>query len=1011
MRPMRLHMQGFGAFAEKAEIDLTGLDGSTLLLIHGPTGAGKTTIFDAICFALYGISSGARTPDQMRSDHCAQGTSTRVMYEFSLPSGRYRITREFKPRRRTDSVEPKAVLEFFDRAGVQVRPPLVKRSEIRSAVEHLLGLDEKQFRQIVMLPQNEFQKLLLADTKSKQAILERLFRASLYSRISDILSSMTQEKNASCKDLKSRIAGFLESHGVEDATALSARQKEAEESLHAASVGLPDLRLAWGQAQTACDEARRVVEHHNDLRKAQEEMQRHLGRQDQIEELRGTYVAALRAEPFRPRLEEIEEREEAMVMRGKAIAKLQTDVAETRGRQEVARHEADRAAERNGEVLRLQIEMHRLDAARPHLIRLEEDRKALTRLDEDSRQLVEKLRECAEQKNASTLELSQIDSDIPALEATALTCSGLEASVRRTRELQQPFRELQELRLNQVALQTDVAGAEDLLDRATRASRAAEDALRSVEARWVEGQSSRLSAALVQGQPCPVCGSVDHPRPAHAVTSVVTDVELASARTARERMDGERETAMTRFHAARNALAQNAAALMSHETILGSFVDTDKATFAHQLGQQESELQRAQKAAGSLTLLHRTRGEVTDRLQKLQRDIDAFQERKNACAQERTTVAVRIENALKMIGDDVTDLATLNRKQSDVSTRITALTRQNEEAQNSFTALAGEVIRLQAGLDGELKVLGEERAFIMRRRADLAESFAKVGFSSVEEIRTALLPEGERHRLNGLVQEWDEQLLALRNTVDERKRVVGGRAEPDLAPLLLAEERGRKAFEDAQQRATEAQTIVSRLAGAGQQLQTLANQLEVLRSEAGTMQELSDAVAGRNDMGITLSSYVLSVFLDEIVTFANTRLRVISHDRYALIRRTESDDRRRRVGLDLDVFDNYTGEQRQVQTLSGGEQFYAALSLALGVADAAQQHTGGVRMDALFIDEGFGSLDNETLDVAIGALMDLQADGRLVAIISHVEELKTRVPVRLEVVKGRTGSSVRWSSN
>ncbi len=247
--------------------------------------------------------------------------------------------------------------------------------------------------------------------------------------------------------------------------------------------------------------------------------------------------------------------------------------------------------------------------------------------------------------------------------------------------------------------------------------------------------------------------------------------------------------------------------------------------------------------------------------------------------------------------------------------------------------------------------------------------------------------------------------------MEDRQRVVAGRSEPDLAPLVQAEEHARSAHDAEQQHATEARATALRLEEAIVQLRQLTDRLESLRTEAGQVQDLSDAVSGKNAMGIALSSYVLSVFLDEIVTYANQRLRVISHDRYALIRRTESDDRRRRAGLDLDVFDSYTGEQRQVQTLSGGEQFYAALSLALGVADAAQQHTGGVRMDAMFIDEGFGSLDNETLDVAIRALMDIQADGRLVAIISHVEELKARIPVRLEVVKGKTGSSIRWSDN
>jgi DNA repair protein SbcC/Rad50 len=1011
VRPLRLHIEGFGAFAEPVEIDLSTIAGSTLLLIYGPTGAGKTTIFDALCFALYGISSGARTPVQMRSDHCAPGTSTRVICEFSLPSGIYRITREFKPRRTLDSYEEKGVLEFLDAGGAAIRSPVTKKTEIRDEVERLLGLNADQFRQIVMLPQNDFQKMLLADTKAKQVILEKLFRASLYSRMTQILSEMTQGKRSEFEELKNRISGFLASHGVDDAAALAGRHIDAERTSVAIAARLPGLRKEWEDARDAREDGERVLGHHVELRQAQDSLRQHCALAPDVEAERLRLETALRAEPLRSHLAEIEEGEKRAGERRHTIETLRASILTTSRQKDEAQREVDLAGRRNEEILRLQVEVHRFESARPQLLKLENDRLTAGQIDRQLGELGTRLQECVLEKDALTQELARHEADLPGFEAAAFKLTGLQESMRRVRELQSPFDELQRLRQQFPGLQREVAGAEAALGQATERSRKETEVLAFIETRWAESQAARLSSALKPGQPCPVCGSPDHPRPAPCGGEEITDAALSAARARRDATEHERQEAQSRLVTARSALAQNTAAQYSHAGILGELAGGDPAAFAAHRRQQERDLTVARKSADQLDTVRKKRTMCTERLRKLQQDHEAFQEQKTAMTRERATVMAQIQGAVNAIGEDVPDIQTLEHKHAEAGQRAAALRQQVENAQIRHTALAGEVIRFHTRCNEETKELNAEEARMALKRKTLSESLVRGGFRSVGEVAKALLPEGERRRLTSLVHQWDEKAVTLRNTVEERQRVVAGRSEPDLAPLSRVEEQARNAHDAEQQLATEARATAHRLEAATGQLRHMTGQLETLRSESGQIQELSDAVSGRNELGLTLSSYVLSVFLDEIVTFANQRLRVISHDRYALIRRTESDDRRRRAGLDLDVFDNYTGDQRQVQTLSGGEQFYAALSLALGVADAAQQHTGGVRMDAMFIDEGFGSLDSETLDVAIRALMDIQADGRIVAIISHVEELRTRIPVRLEVVKGKTGSSIRWSDN
>ena len=1010
MKPVFLRVEGFGAFVAPAEIDFRRLDASTLLLVHGPTGAGKTTLFDAICFALFGVASGTRTPEQLRSDHCPPGTVTRVLFEFTLPSGRYRVTREFKPARKQDSVIEKGALEFLDLAGTPLRPAITQKKQILEEVELLLGLTKEQFRQIVMLPQNDFQQLLLADTKSKQPILEKLFRASVYSRMTDILLQFTKQQRDRLEELKSRRAGFLESLGVEDADGLGAKREERGRALAAADQKLPGLRTRWEESRGLREEGDRLARNHGELRRAAGELEQHLSLRPEIDQHRQKLALALRAEPFRQRLDDVEERARSIQSRDNAVMDIRKEQDSTRVRLDHALAEKSRSAARDEESALLQAELHRLDAARPILEQIEKDRAASASAEKAIRQLEGELTKASAEEVAAQQELASYNTELPGLEQTALRASGLAEQVRHLKSLRTPLNELHQLRRELPRKEADVRGAHEAVRSATEQSTRIAAELQELEHLWIGSQASRLAGTLADGQPCPVCGATNHPRPAETGGPHVTDAALNAARQAREKAEQARQEAMSRESGAENAFRQTVAFVTNHENILGEAATMAPATYAAELARQEKEFAGADAASRRLNTLRSNRNSLEKRLATMQLAGQELRERFNDARTNQALVADRVEVAQRSLPADVADARTLETRSGTIRLRIAALKDASEAAQRTHAELTETMIRLESVLDAENKNVGAERGMLARKLADLETDLAQQRFTSVQQIAEALLDDPHRAALQERIREWDERAAALQNTVEERTRVVGGRALPDVAALIRLEEDAREQYERAQRELAILRKEVGDLADAISQLSRGSAQIAAAGEETGAAEELSSTVSGRNNAGITLASYVLSVFLDEIIAFANQRLRVISRDRYALVRRTEADDKRRRTGLDLDVFDNHTGERRQVETLSGGEQFYAALSLALGVADAAQQHTGGVRMDAMFIDEGFGSLDSETLDVAIRALMDLQADGRLVVIISHVEELKTRITSRLEVVKGRNGSTLRWQN-
>lgn len=881
MRPIRLEMTAFGPYAGVQTLDFRDLGEKRFFLVHGPTGAGKTSILDAMTYALYGVTTGSseRTGAEMRSLLSEPGTATEVTFDFAIGAERYRVWRrpeQSRPKQRGDGMtvdKPNAALWRRTDCASDADEGIPLATGVRdvdAAVEDLLGFSCDQFRQVVVLPQGRFRELLSADVKQREEILKQLFKTERFARMTDFLKAKRAELKREIEGATERRAGVLESAGVESREELDTLLASAEEAVAVAAAGLE-------QATAAAALARETLERGKEAAAAQRE----------------AVEAASALELLQSRTADVE------VSRAELVAARKAHVVE--GAYAIA---ADRRTALGGAEASLAAALAALPAAQAAF---------------DTA--------CGAAAQAQ------------AAEKDALELERLEA---RHAEAVRAAQDAQRL----AALRASVRAAEDKVEtltrdheRATAAAAAARAEADAVERTWRDGRAVALAATLEEGAPCPVCGSTDHPAPAHGSEDSVDEARLDASRTAAE----EARAAVERLAAA--VAAAGEAAIAEQERL-------------------DSEVARSGEA-------HVDPDAAADAVRTLGEELEA----KRLVLTSAAAAAQECEHAKEHARQALADAkaaAETARTHSDAVRETLA------EAEASLSAVLAE-----SGFD-------DEAAYIAVKRTGI-----------------------EIDALDAAVTTWDREVAAARDR-DARARtaaeVIG--PPPELARLeaqnreaerLLAEStRTHAAAERDRARWTDAVASVDRIES--------DNAERLARYD--TIARLAEVADGGNPLKLSFQRFVLGGYLDDVLVHASRKLQRMSGGRYRLERSTDVRHRGRAAGLALSVHDEVAGETRPAGTLSGGEGFLASLALALGLAEAVQAHAGGVKLDTIFIDEGFGTLDPEALDSAIATLLDLAGvaaeQGRLVGVISHVPELRQQIDARLEVSMGEHGSTARF---
>ncbi|MBT0568442.1 AAA family ATPase [Williamsia sp. CHRR-6] len=987
---MKLHslrVHAFGPFADDAEVDFDALGADGLFLLHGQTGAGKTTVLDAVAFALFGRVPGTRNDGRrLLSDHAEPGDCPRVELEATIGGRRLRISRSpehRRPKRRgagETTVNAKATLIWVDRSG----PDLTRANDIGEVVGELLGMSAEQFFQVVLLPQGEFATFLRADTDARQKVLERLFDTH---RFDDLEEWLRARAKAAREDLekRSRTVESLAAQIAQVATVDPALEPDTEwsqqvlddarASAHVAAADLAAARAAADAAIASHDQQARVHGRQAQGRSARERLAELDSATADVEAARSDLAAARRVTGLRALDTEHTTAQavaaQADVRRRTVESKIADCVlAESFPRLDWPDTEAC-CARLDAVIDETAIEIGRLEPLTRRAARLGE----LRALIDDGARGAAVDRERAA---VITQRMQQIPGARVELEVL------VERSVHAGARIAGIEEQLGELSA-QAAAHAELIAAQSALEVAERHALAAHQAdvdahevVLMLRERRLDGMAAELAARLIDGEPCGVCGSPQHPAPAQSAAGRVTDLdELAAA----QRRD-EAAAALAAARSEQSALAARVAAARErtggreHTWLTG---EIDRCT-------DDLAVARAESAAGKKC-----------RVDIAELDAEADRLRSEAAEIDRriATVSERVDQARAQ----VTEIEDAVRG----ATGGVGTVAQRRDALVAFRKAAAAVRDARAAATSAANNAGALR---VRLDTMVAES----GFEDLEKARGAYRTDAETVALEQRLSEVDQLRAAAMATLDDPE-VIAALA---VSPVDIDAARAQRDTAVAQ-----AQASAAAYAVAAQREQALTvlvadywSAVSVLEPAARRHAEvtgLAELVSGRgqNSRQMSLRTYVLAARLEEVLVAASARLREMSSGRYEFEHNDAAEARGKRSGLGIEVRDEYTGTVRPTTTLSGGETFFASLALALGLADVVSAESGGRVLDTIFIDEGFGSLDPEALDLVMGVLDNLRSGGRVVGVVSHVDEMRARIPTQLQVIRGRNGSRLQ----
>lgn len=1008
MRIHKLQIQAFGPFAGSEQIDFDELAEGGLFLLDGPTGAGKSSILDAICYALYGSLPGSRSGSrQIRSDHAPAELAPEVTCELTIGDRRFEVTRSpawmrLSKRGKNKTTEQKAsslLREFTSQGWKELS---TRNDEVGHVLGRLLGLDREQFTKVVMLPQGGFADFLRAKAKDREDLLANLFDTSDYARIEEEFSARLAEERKKTESVEARLSAAEDAIHSEARAFLAGREQHdnAEEQNESKSLTTEEsfagyrtrieqiLRLAEAEATKLKANRSRI----GDVVRALDERRRLFARHGELKTMQQRYA----------------QNHEAAVI---ASGRLEKDAQASSVRAYLAQaksarstvDEASLAWQRQQRWLSEELELPGeaistgLETLRQHSQQVAAELAvAKSALDEEQRR-VPLANEVAQAKQRATeheqarvkaeTEVAQLSTEREELASGDLDQVAAGDKLHQAKERQQ-------------LLETQIAHAiarDDLEEKVLTAREAAsaqelkiveaEKSLLALRTEQLSQSALRLAAALEDGKPCLVCGSAEHPAPAmaDADATLIDDEQIqrsealvAEARAAGQKAAQTRDTLLAKLETSQLSAGEKSVAELRVE-----------------LGQTQEELELVRK--------HQT--EVTVRITKLEQLRGRIEQLTARAAQSGIEYATAHQSAQSLTAQ----LQELDARLQELRSGKKNLADQVAELQGRSAGLAKSVQALQT-LMGAREALGKaESSWETERQA--------AGFDTVEDFTSAILDDAERERLRELHRadaDLSSAIAVLENSEDYRAaqelhaKGLGAPSEEELQNARAQAVAAEEEYESAREQVVLAVTRLERHDQA-------VDELQLLRADAGPVIEayrrlrgLAEVIrgGGENLYKMTLSTYVLAARLEEVAIAATERLDAMSGGRYSL-HHDDSKQGNAKSGLGLRVLDSWTGKYRETQTLSGGETFMASLALALGLADVISHHSGAVDMQTLFVDEGFGSLDAETLEEVMQALENLRAGGRTIGLVSHVAEMKQRITNRVSVLKTQHGSTIQ----
>jgi len=1052
MKPIKLIMSAFGPYAgEMPAIEFSRFEDKGLFLISGDTGAGKTTIFDAICFALYGETSGKfRDTKNLRSEYAKESTETYVDFYFTHQGRDYHIWRrpeyERKKQRGTGVTTVKENAVFYSGDST----PIEGKTQVNNAVKELLHIDENQFKQIAMIAQGEFWALLNAKTDDRTKILRTIFETSGYNNIEYRLKDRMDASYKLKAKTEDSIVQYFADVSVD-------ADDELAESLSDLQARAKRTGSAWNLAELI-DVLKAVIEADRErLESADSELKAVEKEYDRSKEALATaetnnaFIRKLetlkaKEEELKEKKNEIDEKE-ALLTRQKLAAREVNPVylswkekessvngieSQIEKKKEDVKTASDKADEARETLANAKKEQPEADMLQKLIDKIEEEEKKYQQRDElageikklviDAGRFADEEKALEEREKALKDEIGKLKDTVKALKDTPEKLTEIRSQGEKYQDLLESIdavieTKVPEREIKKKDLEKKQKAYKDAFDAYGKATKERIEAEKILD----DCRAGILAEGLEEGQKCPVCGSVHHPELAKIPG------EAISEETFKELKDKE-DTLQTKKSNANTAAATAKTALSEYEDRLrADILDCleDKLLGIEDAGEELDDLIKEIKDAQGIVkdkIKENTRRQNalekdSKTLTKAEKDLEDAQGRKTeTLARDKEEFSKRKQDTEKAKGEKEAVLKTLAKLSFDSweiaeSERDKARTkkksildqieRSDEESKKAENTLASET----SALEMLEKSLAKEKKEAEERKQKLEAAVKKNQFESVDEMLKFVLSEDEIAEAEGEISDYKQEVTTNKKQLEDAEKDARGRKLIDVEQL---KKKCDSQNEEVARKREVSNSIKNRLNGNEDKLEKISSQeseLEKARKENGICTRLYNLVKGTTGNGkITLEQYIQAAGFDGIIAAANRRLLPMSDGQYELYRQEDSLGKRSNTFLDLEVLDNTTGHRRPVGNLSGGESFKASLSLALGLSDTVSRNLGGIQMDALFVDEGFGTLDRKSIENAMDILINLSGTSKLVGIISHREELMENVPQQIRVKKTKDGS-------
>ncbi|AIY76512.1 TPA: AAA family ATPase [Bacillus tropicus] len=1022
MRPIQLIMTAFGPYKQKEVIDFDDLGEHRIFAISGNTGAGKTTIFDAICYVLYGEASGEERSDtsMLRSQFADDNVYTSVELTFQLKGKRYEIKRQLGHKKQGNKTITGHAVELYEVIDEE-KVPAVDRfhvTDVNKKVEDLIGLSKHQFSQIVMLPQGEFRKLLTSETENKEEILRRIFKTDRYKLMrelldqkrkqwKDVLQEKQKERELHFRNvfkLPIRDGALLETlveqehvntHQVVEALEQETAVYKAEVEQLQVEQDVQTKQLK--DAETRFHAAKSVNEKFIDLQQKNEKYNTLQENRTVIEMKEASFKRAEQAKrllPFEQWHEEAMQNEQRAESLLKQIIAKKENITKSF---ELAQEKYEEVKNKEPERENAKKLVQRLEELQPIIASLAEKQLNLQNAEVQVGKLKASMQNLEQQLEVHTNHKQLMSGELQQLERA------LEQYVAKVEELTN-MREDAKVLKQAYDVWQEKQKFEKEKEAAYNNMQLAVNAYENMERRWLSEQAGILALHLHDGESCPVCGSTNHPKKATEQSDAIDEKELNDLRDKKniaEKLHVQVEEKWNFYHLQyeqvieevkkrgyrSEELAETYSALVQKGKQLATEVNILKA----------SEETRKQTAVNLKNV-----EEKVDTIQKQKREIEIEQHRTEMeCMQLRTSY----EHDKKNIPESLQTVQAWKIQFDQAVHELKLMEDEWKKVQEAYQHWQNENIRIQAEQEGasnqyESAKLKKEETF-----ARFMKELEQSGFIDQSTYKEAKLSDAEMDMLQKEIQSYYSSLEVLAKQIEELRAELKDKEYMDITALgehIKDLEINLDIIKEKRQRAQNAVTYISDL---HENIRRIDEQIHEEEKAFQELVDLYEVMKGDNESRISFERYILIEYLEQIVQIANERLRKLSNGQFYLKRSERVEKRNRQSGLGLDVYDAYTGQTRDVKTLSGGEKFNASLCLALGMADVIQAYEGGISIETMFIDEGFGSLDEESLTKAVDALIDLQKSGRFIGVISHVQELKNAMPAVLEVTKQKDGCS------